>query len=77
MKKLAEILDIPLSTLYNWRKNKPKLFQYIENCYKNSENNINNEKTEIEKYFEKLTEKEKEMYLAEIKARVLRRELDQ
>ena len=74
-KKIAETLEIELRTLYNWEKTRPKLYEFIikacENKYIENENN-----TKIIEIFSKLSEKEKEFYLADIKARILKKELE-
>jgi len=73
LKIIANSLDIGVSTLYKWKNTREKLYNYIVENY---ENNSTLEKTEIEEYYNQLTEEEQEMYLAEMKARVLRRKLD-
>ena len=70
--KLAKKLKIGKSTIYQWKKTRPELYEYI---IKNFQNTENEEENEILKYYKQLEKKEKEMYLAEIKARVLRKEL--
>ena len=73
-KEIAKILEIELRTLYNWEKNRPKLYKFIvENINKSYENNSKD--NEIKEYFEKLSEKEQEYYLSSIKIAVLKKEL--
>lgn len=66
---LAKSLKIGVSTIYQWKKTRPELYEFLLN-------NSVIQKNEITKYFEKLTEKEQEMYLTEIKAIIMRRELN-
>lgn len=73
-KEIAELVDVPVKTAYNWEKNRKKLFNVLEEYIKMKNENITNFK-ELKEYFEKLTEQEQEMYISEIKARVLRKEL--
>ncbi len=68
--KLAKKLKIGKSTIYQWKKTRPELYEYL---IKNLQNTENKENEEILKYFKKLEKNEKEMYIAEIKARVLRK----
>ena len=70
--QLSNLIDVPIRTIYNWEKNRPKLYNFLMNCLNNSNNNL----SDIEKVFNELTDTEKEMYLSEMKARILRRKLD-
>ena len=36
-KEIAQIFEVQLSTLYNWRKTKPKLYRYLQNVDYNFE----------------------------------------
>ncbi|WP_458701399.1 TetR/AcrR family transcriptional regulator [Sulfurospirillum sp. 1307] len=74
-KNLANRINVSLATLYNWEKTKPELIKLIEKGLK-FEKGINIENNSINEYFYKLDEKEQEMYISEIKARVLRKEID-
>ena len=65
---IAKKLDIGTSTLYQWRKTRTKLYDFLLN-------NSVIQKNELLEYFNKLTEKEQELYISEIKSIVLRREL--
>jgi len=38
-KEIAQIFEVQLSTLYNWRKTKPKLYRYLQNVDYNFEQN--------------------------------------
>lgn len=74
-KKIAETLEIELRTLYNWEKTRPKLYEFIIKTFENK--NIENENnTKIIEIFSKLSEKEKEFYITDMKARILKKELE-
>lgn len=68
-KKISQKLKIGLSTLYQWEKTRPELYEFIVN------NSVIQKESEIEKIYNQLTEEEKEMYLSEMKAIVIRRKL--
>jgi len=36
-KEIAQVFEVQLSTLYNWRKTKPKLYRYLQNVDYNFE----------------------------------------
>ena len=75
-KEIANLLEIELRTLYNWEKNRPTLYKFIvEKIDKSIEKNSKFD--ELKEYFEKLTEKEQEFYLSNIKITVLKKELGQ
>ncbi len=74
-KELAKRINVSLATIYNWEKTKPELIKLVKKGIENEKNLIKNE-NEINEYFNRLSEKEKEMYRAEIKARVLKKEID-
>jgi len=38
-KEIAQVFEVQLSTLYNWRKTKPKLYRYLQNVDYNFEQN--------------------------------------
>lgn len=73
-KELAVRLDVSVATLYNWEKTKPELIKLI-NLGLKDEVNETNEKETINTYYKQLTTEEQEMYLAEMKAIVMRRKL--
>ncbi|MDY4803588.1 TetR/AcrR family transcriptional regulator [Campylobacter sp.] len=74
-KKIAETLEIEIRTLYNWEKTRPKLYEFIIKAFENK--NIENENnTKIIEIFSKLSEKEKEFYITDMKARILKKELE-
>ncbi|BCD60030.1 MULTISPECIES: hypothetical protein [unclassified Nitratiruptor] len=76
--KIAEKLKIGISTLYQWKKTRPELYDFIINSFHITENG-NNKKTDIKKelckYLEDLTQEELELYYHEIKARALRKKI--
>jgi len=73
-KELAVRINVSLATIYNWEKTKPQLISLIDKGIQLE--NGTAAKNEIEKYFNQLNEQEQEMYLSEIKARVLRKKLN-
>lgn len=73
-KSIAKRINVSLATLYNWEKTKPELIQLIEQGIQYEKGNT--KENPITEYFNELDKNEKEMYLAEIKARVLRKKLD-
>lgn len=73
-KELAIRLDVSLATLYNWEKTKPELIKLV-NLGLRDELAIDNEEENINTYYKQLTKEEQEMYLAEMKAIVMRRKL--
>ena len=74
-KEIAETLEIELRTLYNWEKTRPKLYQFIIKAFE-KENIENENNAEIIEIFSKLSEKEKEFYITDMKARILKKELE-
>lgn len=74
-KELAVRLDISLATLYNWEKTKPELIKLINLGLKTENNEAIENEDDIKKFFNQLSNEEQEMYLAEIKARVMRKKL--
>ncbi len=75
-KELCKFIGITEQAYYKWKKEKPNLFMILEN-YRTKEDqySLDNKLKELNKYFQELTEEEKEMYIAEIKARALRKKL--
>lgn len=66
--EIANKLKIGLSTLYQWKKTRPELYEYL---MKNS----TIQKNEITELFEMLEKEEQEMYITEMRARILRKKL--
>ncbi len=76
IRELCKYLNITTPTLYNWKKEKPNLYNIVMNFNKEISNNLNNKEEEIIKLFRQLEEKEKEYYIADIKARILKKEIE-
>lgn len=74
-KEIAEKLEIEIRTLYNWEKKRPKLYEFIIKSFENR-NKENENNSEILEIFSKLNEKEKEFYLLDMKARILKKEIE-
>jgi len=74
-KEIAKIIKKDIKTLYNWEKQNPTLYKIIDEYL--SEKTKNPQETELLELFHKLNEKEKEYYIADIKLRVLKKELEQ
>jgi len=72
-KEIAKELNIAEGTIFNWKKEKPKLYEIVMNFYSDTSNNEVNE--DFIKDFEELNEEEKNMYRFEIKARIMRKKL--
>ncbi|MDD0846328.1 hypothetical protein PTQ33_04225 [Campylobacter sp. 50012-21] len=75
IKEFCNFLNISEPTIYNWRADKPNLYKIVMEYKKEKIDNADN-LSEMLKYFNKLSEKEKEFYLADIKARILKKELE-
>ncbi len=77
-KEFCEKLNISEPTLYNWKRDKPLLYKIVMEYKKNNldENKDLSEIDELLKYFNDLSILEKEYYLSEIKAKVLKRKIE-
>lgn len=75
LKEYCKYLNISEPTIYNWKSDKPNLYKIVIEYKKEKIDNENN-LSEILKYYNLLSEKEKEYYLSDIKARVLRKEIE-
>lgn len=73
-KELAIRIKVSVATLYNWEKTKPELIKLI-NLGLKDEMHFENDEENINKFFNQLTKEEQEMYIAEMKAIVMRRKL--
>ncbi|MDD3343925.1 MAG: hypothetical protein PHR87_10155 [Sulfurospirillaceae bacterium] len=75
--EMAKRLNIAEKTLYNWKQNRKELFEIVEKALNNNVNIIYESKKtkELVQLIEKLSDKEKDMYILEIKARILKKEL--
>lgn len=70
-KEIAKLINKDIRTLYNWKKNNPELYNIINKHYSKIENNpLENKILEL---FEKLDEKEKKYYIADMEARILKK----
>nr|WP_315083267.1 hypothetical protein [uncultured Campylobacter sp.] len=79
--EIAKKLKIAEKTIYNWRKNRKELFEILELGIKIQESQknieyVNNTYKELINLYKKLNEKEQEYYIADIKARILKKEID-
>lgn len=76
--EIAKKLNIAEKTIYNWKQNRKELFEIVDKAFNGTVNiTVENKKTkELLNLIEKLNDKEKEMYILEIKARILKKELD-
>ena len=75
-KEIANLLDIELRTLYNWKKSRPKLYNFIIENIEDKQKNTS-KTDELKKYFEKLSEIEQEYFLSSLKVKVLEKEIKQ
>nr|WP_314377597.1 hypothetical protein [uncultured Campylobacter sp.] len=80
--EIAKKLRIAEKTIYNWRKNRKELIEILEIGIKFQENQknleyVNNTYQELIKLFEQLNPKEQEYYTTSMKARILKREIDE
>lgn len=74
-RELASFLNITHPTLYNWKKSKPNLYAIVM-AYKNNKNSIeSNLINELIENLKKLSEKEQEKILLEIKLKIINKEL--
>lgn len=79
--EIAKKLKIAEKTIYNWRRNRKELFEILELGIKIQESQknieyVNNTYKELINLYKKLNEKEQEYYIADIKARILKKEID-
>lgn len=76
IRELCKYINITTPTLYNWKEEKPNLYKIIENFNKQEQNMLNKKHKELINIFDKLTEKEQEYYLADMKTRILKKEIE-
>lgn len=76
--EMAKKLNIAEKTIYNWKQNRKELFEIVEKALSGNVNvTVEDKKTkELINLIEKLSNQEKEMYILEIKARILKKEID-
>ena len=72
-KELAKIIKKDIPTLYNWEKRNPELYKAVYEYYNGIQ--LAEDEREILELFKKLNDAEKEYYKAEIKARILKKEI--
>lgn len=72
-KEIAKIIKKDITTLYNWEKRNPELYKAVYEYYNGIQ--LAEDEREILKLFKKLNDAEKEYYKAEIKARILKKEI--
>ena len=77
--EIAKRLNIAEKTVYNWKQNRKELFEIVQKALNGNVNiTCENKKTkELMQLIEQLSDKEKDMYILEIKARILKKELDE
>lgn len=75
IRELCKYIGITTPTLYNWKKEKPNLYDIVMN-FNNNQNNLDKEVKEIIKLFRQLSENEKKYYIKDIEARILKKEID-
>ena len=80
-KELAKKLGVAEKTIYNWQKYRKELFEVIKTGLKiiESQKNIeyvNNTYSELIKTYKQLTEQEQEYYITDMKARILKKEIE-
>lgn len=74
-KEIAKIIKKDVKTLYNWEKQNPTLYKIVNDYL--SEKTKDPQETELLELFQKLNEKEKEYYIADMKLRILKKEIEQ
>lgn len=72
-KEIAKIIKKDITTLYNWEKRNPELYKAVYEYYNGIQ--LGEDEKEILELFKKLNDAEKEYYKAEIKARILKKEI--
>lgn len=86
IKEYCKFLGISEPTIYNWKKEKPNLYDIVMQ-YKKEKIDIKKNQNELKLFnenlqkellnlFEKLNEKEKKYYITDIKARILKKEIE-
>ena len=74
-KEVAKFIKKDIKTLYNWEKENPNLYKIIE-FYFQKDKEINPKFKELKDLFTKLTEQEQEYYITDMKARILKKEIE-
>lgn len=76
IRELCEYINITTPTLYNWKKEKPNLYKIIDDFNRQEQNILYKKEKELIDTFNKLTEKEKDYYIADMKTRILKKEIE-
>jgi hypothetical protein len=71
-REMVKDLDMSLTTFYNWRKYRPKVFDLICSYYKGELESLTPLEQEMLKYFRELSNKDQEIQTAEMKLRNLK-----
>ena len=74
-REVAKFIGKDIKTIYNWEKNNPNLYKILE-FYFQKESEINPKHKELIELFDKLSEIEQQFYLSDIRARILKKEID-
>ena len=73
-KEISKIIGKDISTLDNWEKKNPILYKIIYDHF--NKKDFDEDTKELIELFKNLNELEKEFYLSDIKARVLKKKLE-
>lgn len=74
-KEVAKFINKDIKTLYNWEKENQNLYKILE-YYFQQDKEINPKFKELKDLFTKLTEQEQEYYITDMKARILKKEIE-
>ena len=74
-KEVAKFINKDIKTLYNWEKENQNLYKILE-YYFQQDKEINPKFKELKELFTKLTEQEQEYYITDMKARILKKEIE-
>ncbi|ANE35832.1 hypothetical protein CIG11343_0795 [Campylobacter iguaniorum] len=74
-KEVAKYIGKDIKTLYNWEKTNKNLYKIIETFFQKN-NEINPKIKELNEYFLKLSDKEQDFYISDIKTRLLKKEIE-
>lgn len=74
-KEVAKFINKDIKTLYNWEKENQNLYKILEYYFQQNKE-INPKFKELKDLFTKLTKQEQEYYITDMKARILKREIE-
>ncbi len=78
--EIAKRIKVAVKTVYNWQKQRPELYEVIKKGLGINDKNVNitidKKSKEIMELIKKLNEKEKDYYIFDMKARILKKEID-